>query len=140
MQASAPEGQITDEWVEQHFDHLSPELARELHPTLARARSRCPVARSDAYGGFWVVTRYEDVLRIAQDWRTFSSELGITVPAPPVSMKILPVTIDPPLQRAFKQLLNAHFTPARVAPWTEPTRQLVNHLIDGFIERASASS
>jgi cytochrome P450 len=50
-------------------------------------------------------------------------------------MKILPVTIDPPLQRAFKQLLNAHFTPARVAPWTEPTRQLVNHLIDGFIER-----
>jgi cytochrome P450 len=54
--------------------------SRELHPTLARARSRCPVARSDAYGGFWVVTRYEDVLRIAQDWRTFSSELASRCP------------------------------------------------------------
>jgi cytochrome P450 len=88
-------GPITDEWVEHHFDHLSPELARELHPTLARARSLCPVARSDAHGGFWVATRYSDVLRVAQDWQTFSSELGIGVPAPPQQMKILPVTIDP---------------------------------------------
>jgi cytochrome P450 len=128
-------GPITDEWVEHHFDHLSPELARELHPTLARARSLCPVARSDAHGGFWVATRYSDVLRVAQDWRTFSSELGIGVPAPPQQMKILPVTIDPPLQRTFKRLVNAHFTPAKVAPWAGPTRALVNRLIDAFIER-----
>jgi cytochrome P450 len=127
--------QITDEWVEQHFDHLSPQFAREFHPTLSRARSLCPVAHSDAYGGFWVVTRYEDVLRVAQDWQAFSSELGITVPSPPSSMKILPVTIDPPLQRTFKQLINAHFTPAKIEPWTEPTRELVNHLIDAFIQR-----
>jgi cytochrome P450 len=135
MDTSESTGQITDEWVEQHFDHLSPELARELHPTLARARSRCPVAHSDAYGGFWVVTRYEDVLRIAQDWQTFSSELGITVPAPPSPMKILPVTVDPPLQRTFKRLVNVHFTPAKIGPWEEPTRNLVNRLIDAFIER-----
>ncbi len=71
---------ITDDWVMHHFDHLSPELARNLHPALARARALCPVARSDAYeGGFWVLTRYEDILRVAQDWHTFSSELGITV-------------------------------------------------------------
>jgi len=53
---------ITDEWVGRHFDHLSPELARDFHPTLARARARCPVAHSDQRGGFWVVTGYEDVL------------------------------------------------------------------------------
>ena len=128
---------ITDEWVERHFDHLSPELARDFHPTLARARSRCPVAHSDQHGGFWVVTGYEDVLRVAQDWKTFSSELGITVPAPPgvKQMKILPVTVDPPLQRVFKRLVNVHFTPARIASWTEPTRELTGRLIDAFIER-----
>lgn len=135
METSESTGPITDDWVEHHFDHLSPELAREFHPTLARARGRCPVAHSDAHGGFWVVTRYEDVLRTAQDWETFSSELGITVPSPPRQMKILPVTIDPPLQREFKRLINAHFTPAKVGPWEEPTRQLVNNLIDGFIEK-----
>jgi cytochrome P450 len=137
MAASEPASQITDEWVEQHFDHLSPELARELHPTLARARSMCPVARSDQYGGFWVATRYEDVLGIAQDWRTFSSELGITVPhqPAPASMKILPVAVDPPLQRTFKRLVNVYFTPARISPWEAPARSLAGQLIDRFIER-----
>jgi cytochrome P450 len=132
--------QITDEWVRHHFDHLSPVFARDFHPTLARARSLCPVVRSDAYeGGFWVLTRYEDVLRVAQDWETFSSELGITVPyqPPATPMKILPVAVDPPLQREFKRLVNAHFTPAKVGPWEEPTRALVNQLIDGFIERGA---
>jgi cytochrome P450 len=137
METNGQPGPLTDEWVIRHFDHLSPQFARELHPTLARARALCPVAHSDAHGGFWVLTRYEDVLKVAQDWETFSSELGITVPhqPPQTSMKILPVAVDPPLQRTFKRLVNAHFTPAKVAPWEEPTRVLVNQLIDGFIER-----
>lgn len=130
----AATGQLDAEWVEHHFDHLSPELARDLHPTLALARSRCPVAHSDQYDGFWVVTGYEDVLRVAQDWETFSSELGITVPHTPTPMKILPVTIDPPLQRTFKRLINTHFRPVVVVEWEQQTRALVNRLIDGFIE------
>ncbi len=28
--------------------------------------------------GFWVLTRYEDVVRVAKEWETFSSELGGT--------------------------------------------------------------
>jgi cytochrome P450 len=136
MGTNGSAGPVTDEWVSAHFDHLSPELARDLHPTLARARSLCPVARSDVYeGGFWVLTRYEDVLRVAQDWQTFSSELGLTVPYEPAPIKILPVAVDPPLQREFKRLVNAHFTPAKVAPWEAQTRALVNRLIDSFIER-----
>jgi cytochrome P450 len=131
---------LDEDWVAHHFDHLSHDLALDLHPTLARARSLCPVAHSDAYeGGFWVLTGYEDILTVAQDWQTWSSELGITVPyePPATDIKIMPVAIDPPLQRTFKRLVNAHFTPAKVAPWEEPTRALVNRLIDGFIERGS---
>ncbi|MDT3445782.1 MULTISPECIES: cytochrome P450 [unclassified Pseudofrankia] len=126
-------GPIDDEWVERHFDHLSPALARELHPTLARARSLCPVAHSDQYGGFWVATQYEDVLRIAQDWQTFSSELGITVPHVAAPMKSLPVGIDPPLQRTFRRVINPYFRPSVVSEWEQRTRELVNGLIDGFI-------
>jgi cytochrome P450 len=135
----SPTNAITDEWIAHHFDLLSPDLARDLHPTLARARSQCPVAHSDQHEGYWIATRYEDVLEIAQDWRNFSSELGITVPhmqsASTSSMKIIPVAIDPPLHRTFKRLINAYFTPAVVGPWEQPTRHLVNRLIDGFIEK-----
>lgn len=127
---------IDDDWIEHHFDHLSPDFVRELHPTLARARSLCPVAHSDAYdGGFWIATQYEDVLRIVQDWETFSSEMGITVPHSPTSVKILPVTVDPPLQREFRRIVNPHFRPAVVGEWEAGTRALVNRLIDGFVEK-----
>lgn len=131
---------LDEDWVAYHFDHLSHDLALNLHPTLARARSLCPVAHSDAHeGGFWVLTGYEDILTVAQDWQTWSSELGITVPyePPATDIKIMPVGIDPPLQRTFKRLVNSQFTPAKVGPWEEPTRALVNRLIDGFIERGS---
>jgi len=96
------------------------------------------VARSDAYeGGFWVLNRYEDVLKVAQDWESFSFGAGDhgAVPAAEDRHEDLPVAVDPPLQREFKRLVNAHFTPEKVGPWEAPTRALVNSLIDGFIER-----
>ena len=64
---------IGDDWIADHFDLHAPELGRDLHATLARARSQCPVTHSDQHGGYWVVTRYEDVLRVAQDWEAFSN-------------------------------------------------------------------
>lgn len=135
-------GAVPDEWITHHFDIHAPELGADLHNTLARARRMCPIARSDVYeGGYWVATKYEDVLRIAQDWETWSNQLGITVG--PDSDKgdghgglvIPPVGFDPPLQREFKRLINRHFTPAAVAPWEDATRALVTRLIDGFVER-----
>ena len=111
--------------------HPRPRAGADLHRTLARARAECPVARSDAYeGGYWVATKYEDVLRIAQDWETWSNQLGITVgPAGTgeglEGVIIPPVSVDPPLQRTFRRLINRYFTPTAVAPWEPPTRALV---------------
>jgi cytochrome P450 len=134
METSASTGSFTDEWCLHHFDHLSPELPAVLPDTLARMRSLCPVAHSDQYGGFWVVTDYEDVLRVAQDWGTFSSAHGLTVPVAPIAVRNIPVEVDPPLHRVYKRLINAYFTPASVAPWEAGTRTLVTKLIDDFIE------
>jgi cytochrome P450 len=88
---------VTAEWCARHFDHLSPDLAADLHDTLARMREDHPVAWSDEHGGFWVVTRYEDVLRVAQDWETFSSAQGVNVPAPATPVNAIPEVMDPPL-------------------------------------------
>ncbi len=133
--AESASATITDDWCRHHFDHLSPELAAALPETMARMRSLCPVAHSDRYDGFWVVTGYEDVLAVAQDWETFSSAHGLTVPPSPIAVRNLPVEIDPPLHRVFKRLINAYFTPAAVAPWEDRTRDLVTRLIDAFVEK-----
>jgi cytochrome P450 len=47
----------------------------------------------------------------------------------------IPEHIDPPLHREYKRLINAHLTPAVVAAYEKPTRELVTRMIDGFIDR-----
>ena len=132
--ASSP---ITDEWRTHHFDYLAPELAHQLYPTLDHMRNECPITHSDRHGGYWVVTRYDDVLRVAQDWDTFSSELGVGIPGTEMTVQAIPEHIDPPLHRVYKRLINAHFTPAVVSRYEEPTHELVTRLIDDFIEAGS---
>lgn len=126
---------IDDEWLTRHFDHLAPELGATLQDSLARMRSSCPVAHSDRHNGFWVVTKYEDIYRVAQDWETFSSAQGVAVP-PLESSPVLniPVEVDPPLQRVYKRLISTYFTPEAVSEWEKGTRTFATRLIDGFID------
>jgi cytochrome P450 len=125
---------MPDDWCSRHFDHLSPDLAATMPATMARMRDLCPVARSEEHGGFWVVTRYEDVLSVAQNWEVYSSAHGLGISNSPTVVRNLPVQADPPEQRIYKRLINPFFTPAAVAPWERPTRDLVTRLIDDFVE------
>ena len=94
---AATGGPLSDDWCDHHFDYLAPELALNLHETLATMRHRCPVAHSDQHEGYWIVTGYDDVLRVAQDWQTFSSAHGVSVPAKPSTLVAIPEHVDPPL-------------------------------------------
>lgn len=123
------------EWAEHHFDHLDPELGPVLQPTLASLRAGCPVAHSDQHGGFWVVTRYEDVRTVAQDWQTYTSEQGLNIPQTPGVVRNLPVEVDPPAQRAYRKIINPYLTPAAVAPWEPAVRRLVHRLAKAFLDR-----
>ena len=125
---------LTDDWCREHFDHLASEVADDLFPILARMRSVCPVTHSDQYGGFWVITKYEDVFRVAEDWETFSSAHGLTVPVAPIAVRNLPTESDPPLHRHYKRLINPYFSPGAVLRWEPKTRELVTRLIDAFIQ------
>lgn len=124
---------ITDEWCAAHFDFTSPMLHEHFHEALQRMRVHCPVAHTDAHGGQWTLTRYQDVLKVAQDWRTFSNvnKMPGTTP-PPIPM--IPVSIDPPLHTTYKRLINAYFTPAVVSKYEPATRELATRLIDQFVE------
>jgi cytochrome P450 len=96
---------------------------------------RCPVVHSDAWEGFWTVSRYEDVVNCFQDWRSLSSALEKALagvrPGQPVKP---PIDLDPPLQRRFRQLLNPFLTPDKVSKFEPWIRTLVTRLIDAFIE------
>ncbi|HEY6532636.1 MAG TPA: cytochrome P450 [Acidimicrobiales bacterium] len=125
----------TPEWCRDHFDYLAPDVAQNLTETLAVLREHCPVTHSDALGGYWIASTYEDVLRVAQDWQTFSSEHGVSVPgSTAMVVKAIPEHIDPPLHREYKRIISPYFTPAAVALHETATRALVTRLIDVFVE------
>jgi len=74
----------------------------------AEWRQKCPVAHSDAFGGFYLFNRYADVRAAAKDWQTYSSAEGFTLP--PLPVPAWAIGADPPQQtreRAlFKEILN----------------------------------
>lgn len=85
---------------------------------VAELRERCPVARSNRHGGFWLLSRYEDVRAAAVDWRTYTSSVpGVTaIPViTPRTEPMLPIELDPPEHSRYRALVNPVFAAERVA-------------------------
>jgi cytochrome P450 len=124
------------------FDHHSPEFAADPVGALDSLREACPVAWSDSYGGFWVLTRYDDVSSVLNDAATFSSRhdlepgstyQGASIPPPP--MRFVPLELDPPEFLPYRRLLNPSFSPAAVARH----RPLVESVADWCIDQVQES-
>lgn len=125
------------------FDHHSPEYAQDWVQITDDMRKRCPVAWSEAHAGFWVATRYDDVLAIAKDWKTFSSDndlnherkggRGITIP--PNHYQLLLNESDPPKHSEIRDLEVPFFTPEGLMQWEQIMRV---HLAEA-IEKVIAS-
>jgi cytochrome P450 len=98
------------------------------------ARQNCPVARTEEGGGFWLVTRYDDVKTVLEDWEIFSSTQAPIVPTP---VSLAPLTEDPPFQSALRQLLNPMFSRIAVTRFEPETRELARDLIATWIDRGS---
>jgi cytochrome P450 len=48
------------------FDPMDPAFTEDPHRLLHEMRSKCPVAHSDQWGGFWALTRRRDVVEAAK--------------------------------------------------------------------------
>ena len=65
------------------FNHFSPEYGPHFKEIYRHMRAHCPVAHTGEAGGFWVVTRYADVMRVARDHEAFPSRYGVRPSANP---------------------------------------------------------
>lgn len=122
------------------FDHHDEEMYQNPWPVYASLRKQCPVAHSEKYGGFWVLTRYEDVYEAAHDPATFSSEGGLTIPhmGADAARPMIPIEMDPPLHGAFRRLTQRVFSPGYLASWDPFITKTVRELIDAFAARGEA--
>lgn len=125
------------------FDHHSPEYAEGSRSINAELRAKCPVAHTDAYGGFWVISRYDDVVAAAKNDAVFASghtvngisPLGVTIPSAPVMMT--PIEMDAPDYLPYRKLLNPFFSPAASKTWEPRVTHWVDVCLDQVIEKGS---
>jgi len=85
----------------------------------------------DDHGGFWVVTRYEDVRELLQDAHTFSS-IDTMVPRITLGDPLLPSFTDPPDTQKLRSVVLPHMTPRKVDPLEPKMRRVCREFIAGF--------
>ena len=90
-----------------HFDHHDPALTHDnVYQVYEHLRHECPVARSDSYGGFWVVSRYADIVAALMDPVTFSSAEGVHLPRQEGQQKSIPIDYDRPIHTSYRKVFN----------------------------------
>ena len=102
----------SDGWDQLHYDHRSSKVTVAPWDLWKRLRDQCPAIHSDHYGGFWFVSRHEDVNRVLVDWETFTAAEGTNIPRQ--AMLMLPLECDPPLHRQYRTILNPQLAPQKV--------------------------
>lgn len=95
-----------DHCPHEDYNPLVKEDFDTAHQEYARLRRSCPVAHSDAYGGFWALTRYEDVQRVFSDPAMFITSVQNVVPKVAFSGRRPPLHFDPPEHTPYRAALN----------------------------------
>lgn len=119
------------------FSHLEPEWAADPYPIQDDLRRRCPVARTERFGGGWLPTRYEDVAAVAYDTEHFTSRSVVMSNfRPPREVAPIgvtpPISSDPPFHHDARKLLLPAFKKSAVARLEPATRAYCHELIDSF--------
>ncbi len=115
------------------FDPLAPETFESFHREFTELRARCPVARSDAWNGFWALLRYDDVLAAAGDPALFTTTVQNVVPRLAFTGRRPPLHLDPPEHTPYRRALNPYFTPAKMEAIEPKLRSIVGGLLDPLV-------
>ena len=94
-----------------------------------------PQANVPGEGGFWSITRAEDVKTVSRDFKTFSSERrGIfhldDIGVPLDLQRLQMISMDPPRHDRLKALVSKAFTPDVVAEHQGHVQQVIDAVLD----------
>lgn len=125
------------------YDFLDPSLQRCPFEFYKSLREHAPVYL-EPRTGYWIVSRYADILEVKRDTTRFSSEFARAVSQkrpPPEAVAIYrtglrrPATLqrtDPPGHQRYRKLIGKTFTVSRVKALGPAISRVVGDLIDAF--------
>lgn len=115
------------------FDPLQPEAFDTFHREFAELRERCPVARSEAWNGFWAVLRYDDVVAVAGDPDRFTTTVQNVVPKVAFTGRRPPLHLDPPEHTPYRRALNPYFKPEKIDAFEPKMHEIVGGLLEPLV-------
>ncbi|MET0986965.1 MAG: cytochrome P450 [Steroidobacteraceae bacterium] len=127
----------------------NPEISGCPWSTYRQLQDERPVYR-DPVTGFYEVTRWEDIRKVASDPDTFGSKMDTRIQSgvqgeirqlyETEGFPMVPTMInnDPPDHRTIRSLVDKAFTAIRIRKLEPNIEALANDLIDGFASRGSA--
>jgi pimeloyl-[acyl-carrier protein] synthase len=119
------------------FNPMDPEFVADPYPTYHRLRAEDPVHHSPL--GFWVLTRYPDVMAMLRDPRLIKEPIAAFVAArfglagPPPGLGLSMLDRDPPDHTRLRGLVSKAFTPKAL----ESLRPHIQGIVDDLLEHAA---
>jgi len=117
------------------FDPYAYETHEDPYPHYAELRARAPLYRNERLG-FWALSRFADVVAAHRDWKTFSSEHGLTLdqltdPSQPMKGTSI-IVMDPPEHDRMRKLVSRVFTPRAIASLEPMVRGVIRSYLEPF--------
>jgi cytochrome P450 len=119
------------------WDHTDPTWVSNPYPIWEDLRERCPVARTERFGGGWFPATHEFVSEIANDTEHFTSRTVVVgngrpgEEAMPAPIGVAPpITSDPPFHQIARRLILPAFAPRPINALEGRIQDLCNRLLD----------
>lgn len=119
----------------QDYDPTQPETFESPHRVFHDLRARCPLARSDAFDGFWMLTRYADIVEVLRDPDNFITSVRNVVPGSSTTGRRPPLHLDPPDHTPYRKALERALGRGRVAALEPAIKRHAENLIGAFVEK-----
>ncbi len=120
------------------FDHHDPQFVRDPESVIGPIREQHPLLHSDLYGGFWVLSRYDDVTAAALDHEAFTSAVAGTTLIPPTQPRtdpLLPIELDPPEHTRYRALVNSVFAKPRIDAMRPDLEAVATRLLEPYARK-----
>ena len=122
------------------FDHADQRISPTLFAWGDRLRHESPIAYSHHHGGFWVASRYEDIVAILRNTETFICSQRITLPPQKSPVPVIPLESDQPDHSFYRSVLLPFLTPKAIAQFEVPIRAIVVEALEAIKRRGAADA
>lgn len=115
------------------FNPISDDFFDDPYDTYRWLRDEAPCYHNEQYG-FWALSRFDDVVAAHRDWRTFSSEHGLTLdqltdPDNHAGGQSI-IMMDPPAHDRMRKLVSRAFTPRAITRMEPIAHEVINRYLD----------